>query len=107
MNEFLTLDIFGTFAGMIIFITVLTQALKYFIPLEINPKIYAIVLSAVANVANLVFINHTYTAESIFLMIVNIFIVAFAASGGYEYAVKPIERKLEIKNITKLEGKGE
>lgn len=101
MSDFLTMEVFGTFAGMILFITALTQAIKYFVPWNINPKVYAIVLSVVANVANLVFITKTFTPEAIFLMILNIFIVAFAASGGYDYVVKPIQNKIsDIKNKT-------
>lgn len=107
MNDFLTMDIFATFSGMIVFITILTQILKSFIPWSISPKIYSLGLSVVANLANFFLIQQVHNAQSILLLVFNIFIVAFSASGGYEFMVKPVQKKLEIKNITKLESRGE
>jgi len=82
MNEFFTLAVLGTFAGMVAFVSIVTQVIKQF--LNIDPKWIALFLSLLAVVFTQIVIPGAITYESFFLGFANWLLVTGAAIGLYE-----------------------
>jgi hypothetical protein len=96
VTEFFTLDWLGTAAGMVAFVALMVEVCKFLVPVEVSPKWYCIGWSIVAMTANALWINPVVDGAGIFAAVVNTLLVAVAATGTFEYAIKPIERKILI-----------
>jgi hypothetical protein len=94
MDEYFTLESMGTFAGMVVVLTVIVQFLKPLIdkivcmPTRYVVWIIAIIISAVYQA-----IAGPFTWAAIFLLILNSIVLTMAAMGTYEVTFKKIETK--------------
>jgi hypothetical protein len=96
MTEFFTLEWLGTAAGMVAFVALMVEVCKFLVPVAVNPKWYCIGWSVVAMAANALWINPVADWPGLFAAVINALLVAVAATGTFEYAIKPIERKVLI-----------
>ncbi len=87
MNEFLTWDMLGTFAGCLGATVILTEFLKKIFP-KIHPQIVSYVISLVILVCVKV-VAGAFAWNDILLQVMNAAVVSLAANGGFD-AVKDI-----------------
>ena len=89
LNQFFTIDMIGTMAGMTAFVMLLTQITKWIVSgtvvEKLNTKWYALFWSLIGNGAILVF-SQDMNAQSIFSAIINVLLVAAAATGVFDGA---------------------
>lgn len=86
MNEFLTWQFLGSFAGAVAFITAATQLLKKY--MAIDPKWIAGAVALVVSVALQLFFWQDFTGAGWTLAVFNYFVLLTAAIGSYEVALK-------------------
>lgn len=91
MENFLTWEMLGTFAGAVLAVTALTQVLKNYI--RFDAKWVALVLSILI-VIGLQFVLGNFAVESWVLAVLNALVVAGTSIGAFESAVKPVENLL-------------
>ena len=87
MNEFLTWDMLGTFAGCLGATVILTEFLKKIFP-KIHPQIVSYVIALVILVCVKV-VTGAFALTDILLQVMNAAVVSLAANGGFD-AVKDI-----------------
>jgi hypothetical protein len=97
MTEFFTLAWLGTAAGIVAAVALLTQVTKFFIKAAIDPKIYCLIWSFVFSLAVALWVTPAATAADWFSAVINMFLIASAASGTFEYAIKPLQRAVLAK----------
>ena len=86
MNEFLTWDFLGSFAGAVAAIGLLTQLAKRYV--AIDPKWMALVFSVFVGVALQLFYWQDFTAAGWTMTFFNICVLLTSAIGGYEIVKK-------------------
>lgn len=91
MNEYITLEFIGTFAGMVVVINLLVQFLKPLIDKikKIHTR-YVVWLIAIILSFVLQGITGTFTASIVFTLILNSVLLTLTAMGSYEVAIKKI-----------------
>lgn len=94
MNEFLTWEFLGTFAGAATATGFLTQFVKKFIP-QVAPQLISYVIALFLLLAA-AFFTGTLTVSSAVLTVMNAVAVSLAANGGYD-AVKNVTNKASSK----------
>lgn len=94
MSDFVSLEWFGSAVGMVAFVATMVEVCKFFVPVNINPKWYCLGWSFVAMTVNALWINPAATPAEWFAAMVNALLVAAAATGSFEFAIKPIEQKI-------------
>jgi len=91
MNEYLSLESIGTFAGMVVAINLIVQFLKPLldkvkkIPTRYLVWIIAIIVSTAYQA-----ICGTFTASVIYLLLLNSILLTLTAMGSYEATIKKI-----------------
>lgn len=94
MDNYVTIEFMGTMAGMIIVLNLLVQFFKPLIDKikKVHTRyvvwIIAIILSVVYQL-----IVGKFTAESVFVMIINTIIITLASMKSYDLTIKKIEDK--------------
>lgn len=100
LTQLFTIDMLGTMAGMVAFVTLMTQITKYFVKdtavEKFDTKWYGLVWSLVANVAALVFLTQDYTAQGIFTCFINVLMVTVAAFGAFD-VIKTVDGNVKAK----------
>ncbi len=89
MDQFITMEMLGTFGGMVIITTALTQIIKRF--LSVDPKWIALALAALLVAASQL-LTTPLSSTSILVALCNWLLVTSAAIGAFEGAVKPVRR---------------
>jgi hypothetical protein len=83
MNDFVTWDIIGTYAGAVMVVGLITQLLKYFPLVEKLPtQLLSYLLSFIILTASQLALN-TFSLASLGLNIINAVIVSLASNGAY------------------------
>ena len=83
MNDFVTWDIIGTYAGAVMVVGLITQLLKYFPIVEKIPtQLLSYLLSFVILTASQLALN-TFNLTSLGLNMINAVIVSLASNGAY------------------------
>lgn len=83
MNDFVTWDIIGTYAGAVMVVGLITQLLKYFPIVEKIPtQLLSYLLSFVILTASQLALN-TFSLASLGLNIINAVLVSLASNGAY------------------------
>ncbi len=83
MNDFVTWDIIGTYAGAVMVVGLITQLLKYFPVVEKLPtQLLSYLLSFIILTASQLALN-TFSLASLGLNIINAVIVSLASNGAY------------------------
>jgi len=91
MNEYLSLESIGTFAGMVVAINLIVQFLKPLldkvkkIPTRYLVWIIAIIVSTAYQA-----ITGTFTAAVIYLLLLNSILLTLTAMGSYEATIKKL-----------------
>ena len=93
MSEFFTWDFIATFTGMVAFVTLVTQVVKYYI--NIDPKWITLAAAILGQAAVQVFYLKDYSAQGIVMALINVFVVVAGSVGAFETLVKPVQRKVE------------
>lgn len=94
MNEFVTWEIVGTYAGLMILVGVFTQLLKYFPVVEKIPtQFLSYVLSFVFLTASQLALA-TFTWAGFALNFINAGVISLAANGGYTAMKTTIESQV-------------
>lgn len=84
MNEFLTWDMLGTFAGCLGATVVITEFIKKLFP-KIHPQIVSFVIALVILVS-VKLVAGTFAWSDILLQVMNAVVVSLAANGGFDAA---------------------
>ncbi len=87
MNDFITLQMLGTFSGITVAVTMLTQVIKNFV--AVDPKWIALFLSFLLTLGIQVLPN-ALSATSIVIAFCNWLLVTGTSIGLFEGVVKPI-----------------
>lgn len=82
MNEFLTWDVLGTFAGCLGATVVITEFIKKIFP-KIHPQTVSFVISLLILFA-VKLVAGTFAWNDIVLQVINAFVVSLAANGGFD-----------------------
>ena len=82
LNDFITPEFLGTFSGVVLVVTLLTQLVKGFVT-TIDPKWIALALAGLMSVVKEL-TNGTFSAAGWILAGLNAFLVAGAAIGAFE-----------------------
>ncbi|MDD3920968.1 MAG: hypothetical protein PHO41_07365 [Eubacteriales bacterium] len=91
-TEFLTWAVLGTYAGAVLFTTLITQLFKG-VPLieKLPTRIFSYIVAVIILVLATIFTAETYAVSDFVLCFVNAVIVALAANGTYD-AVSAVKR---------------
>ena len=82
--DFITSEMFLTFAGCLTIVAILTQVFKSLPGFnKINPTWIVLLFSTIVGVIRIIFMKD-YSAEGILIGILNIFAIYLGAIGGYE-----------------------
>jgi hypothetical protein len=95
MDNFITVEYYSTFAGMVGVVVLITQFTKELVdkfakwlPTKYLVFIYSLTVLVVYQV-----MSNTFDVSKIFLTIINAMLLTMTAQGGYEWVFKPIEHK--------------
>lgn len=106
MNDFVTWEIIGTYAGAVMVVGLITQLLKYFPVIEKIPtQILSYALSFVILTASQLALN-TFSLASLGLNLVNAVLVSLAANGAYTAMTKIIanqEERIERETVVEVD----
>lgn len=92
MDQFISMEMLGTFGGMVIITTTLTQIIKRF--LAADPKWIALALAALlVTVSQL--LSTPLSSTSVVVALCNWLLVTSAAIGAFEGAVKPVQGMMD------------
>jgi len=91
MNEYLSLESIGTFAGMVVAINLIVQFLKPLLDkVKKIPTRYLVWAIAVIVSTAYQAITGTFTAAVIYLLLLNSILLTLTAMGSYEATIKKI-----------------
>jgi hypothetical protein len=95
MNQFITIDYMGSFAGMVAIILLLTQFSKDLVDKAAPwlPTKYVAFIYALVVIFGYQFMSGTFNISQIILTLVNAVILTMTAQGSYEWLYKPVELK--------------
>ncbi len=92
MDEYFTLESMGTFAGMVVVLTVIVQFLKPLLDKIVKiPTRYVVWIIAIAISTAYEAIAGSFTGESILLLLLNSVVLTMASMGTYEVTFAKIE----------------
>lgn len=94
LTEFFTLGWLGSMAGVVAFVALMVEVFKFLIPIYVNPKWYCLGWAVIAMLARALWLAPAIGAEAWFATFINMLLVAVAATGTFEYAIKPFEIKI-------------
>lgn len=93
MNEFFSWEFLSTFAGSVVFVTTVTEVVKYYLP-KLDPKIIALVTSVFVSLSVQVLYYKDFSSQGIVLSLINIVVILFGSIGAFESVIKPFSRKI-------------
>lgn len=95
-NDFITLEMLATFAGLVTAVTLIVQFSKTIIKNKFGDAAVRLYTFIVALVLTFVFARAGVGIEGILLTIINAIIVSIASMGGYEVIMDPKAEKQKI-----------
>lgn len=105
MTEFFTLDWLLTVPLTVAAVALMVQVCKFLIPVFINPKLLCLIWAVIFSVVRVLWIVPATTPAAWFEMFINVLLIAVAATGTFEFAIKPLERKaLEAREAAQQAG---
>jgi hypothetical protein len=93
MNDFMSLELLATFAGLVAAVSLIVQFTKSIIKKKFGDGIVRLYAFIIALVLTFIFAHSGTGADEILLTIINSIIVAITAMGGYEILVDPKAEK--------------
>lgn len=91
MNEFFTWDFIATYAGMVVFVTLVTQTVKRYV--NADPKWVSLAAAIFGQVAVQIFYVKDFSPQGMIMALINVFVVLTGAVGSFETLVKPFQKK--------------
>jgi hypothetical protein len=95
LDNFVTLDYLGTFAGMVAVIVLITQFTKELVD-KISGNLstkYLVFIYSMIVLTGYQVMTGTFELSKVLLTIINAMLLTMTAQGGYEWIFKPIEQK--------------
>ncbi|WP_353096266.1 hypothetical protein [Tissierella praeacuta] len=92
-NDFMTIEVLATFAGLVAAVSIITQFTKSIVKKSFGDgavRLYAFIISLILT---FVFAKTGQGVEGIVLTVINAIIVTVASSGAYEIVVDPKAEK--------------
>ena len=86
MNEFVTWQTLGTYAGAVMMVTLITQFLKQTPLGKLNAQLLSYVIAVLILIGAEAFTGGTVTVQGVLLCLINAVMVALAANGAYDAA---------------------
>lgn len=106
MNEFVTWQTLGTYAGAVMMVTIITQFLKQTPLAKLNAQLLAYIVAVAILIGAEAFNGSAVTVQGVILCLLNSVIVALAANGTYDAATTGMVKHTDAA-ILDAEGKGE
>ena len=92
-NDFMTIDVLTTFAGLTAATMLLVQFTKFIIKKNFDDYCVRIYSFFIALILTFVFANSGGNAQGIIMTVINAIMITIAAAGGYEMIADPLARK--------------
>ena len=92
-NDFMTLDILTTFAGLTATTMLIVQFTKFLVKRRFGDSYVRIYTFIIALILTFLFARQGGNAQGIVMTIINAIIITVAAAGGYEIITDPLAKK--------------
>lgn len=92
-NDFMTLDVLTTFAGLTATTMLIVQFTKFLIKNRFGDSYVRLYGFLIALILTFVFARQGENAQGIIMTIINAIMITVAAMGGYEMITDPLARK--------------
>ena len=92
-NDFMTLDVLTTFAGLTATTMLIVQFTKFLIKNRFGDSYVRLYGFLIALILTFVFAGQGENAQGIIMTIINAIMITVAAMGGYEMITDPLARK--------------
>lgn len=92
-NDFMTLDILTTFAGLTATTMLIVQFTKFLVKRRFGDSYVRIYTFIIALILAFLFAHQGGNAQGIVMTIINAIIITVAAAGGYEIITDPLAKK--------------
>ena len=95
-NEFMTMEVLATFAGLVAAVSIIVQFTKSIIKKNFGDSAVRLYAFIIALILTFIFARTGQGVEGIVLTIINAILVSIAAMGGYEVIADPKAEKTKI-----------
>ncbi len=92
-NEFMTMEVLATFAGLVAAVSIIVQFTKSIIKKNFGDSAVRLYAFIIALILTFIFARTVQVVEGIVLTIINAILVSIAAMGGYEVFADPKAEK--------------
>ena len=92
-NDFMTMDVLTTFAGLTGTVMLIVQFTKSLIKNKLGDQFVRLYSFVIALILTFIFARRGNEAKDIILMIINAIMITIASTGGYEMITDPLARK--------------
>ena len=92
-NDFMTIDVLTTFAGLTGTVMLIVQFTKSIIKNKLGDQFVRLYSFIIALILTFIFARQGNEVQDIILMIINAIMITIASTGGYEMITDPLARK--------------
>ncbi|NLK64156.1 MAG: hypothetical protein GX289_03575 [Tissierellia bacterium] len=92
-NDFMTLDILTTFAGLTATTMLIVQFTKFLVKKKFGDSYVRVYTFLVALILTFLFARQGENAQGLVMTIINAILITVAAAGGYEIITDPLAKK--------------
>ncbi len=93
MNEFMSIEILSTFAGLVLAVGILVQFTKSVIKKSLGDEFVRLYAFIIALILTYVFIREGNSIQDLILVLINAVLVTLSTIGGYEIITDPKAKK--------------
>jgi uncharacterized membrane protein YqhA len=99
MENFITVDYLSTFGGMVTIVVLITQFTKELVDKFAKglPTKYVVFIYSLLTIIGFEVTSNIFDISKIFITIINAMLLTMTAMGGYECAIRPVEKKNQNK----------
>lgn len=99
MDKFISIDYLSTFVGMVAVVVLITQFTKELIDKVVKwvPTKYVVFAYSLIVYVGYQLMTSNFKVSEILLTVINAMLLTMTAQGGYEWVVKPLEKKPDNK----------
>jgi hypothetical protein len=92
-NDFMTLDVLTTFAGLTATTMLIVQFTKFLVKKRFGDSYVRLYSFIIALILTFLFARQGENAQGIIMTIINAILITIAAMGGYEMITNPLAKK--------------
>jgi len=92
-NDFMTLDVLTTFAGLTATTMLIVQFTKFLVKKRFGDSYVRLYSFIIALILTFIFARQGENAQGIIMTIINAILISVAAAGGYEIITDPLAKK--------------